>query len=328
MPVFVGPGSAPDGGFEGKSDRVGFPTATSDPTGVGTAVGDMYCRSVGTGSTIRIYNGTKWINLAVAAASFSATGGTTSTSGSDTIHTFTSGPATLDVSGSGNVQLLVVAGGGTGGGGQAGNAGGGGGGGGGLYYDSNYPLTDGQSIPIVIGSGAASVSGQTHGGNGGDTTFGPITMEGGGGGGNEQGGQAGNPGGSGGGCSSANTNRAGATGNGGGTPGSDSPANGWGNDGGVGAPGDGDSRTGGGGGAGGQGSDGNAAPGGPGLQYSISDSPVTYAQGGQGNTGGVPGGTNTGGGGSGGYPGSAPPGSGPGSSGVGGGGIVIVRFAG
>ena len=58
MPVFVGPGSAPAGGFEGKSDRVGFNTATSDP---GSAViGDMYVQTVGTGATVKIYDGSSY----------------------------------------------------------------------------------------------------------------------------------------------------------------------------------------------------------------------------------------------------------------------------
>ena len=59
MPVFVGPGSAPDGGFEGKSDRVGFPTATSNP---GSAVlGDMFLHTVGAGATLMMHNGTEFV---------------------------------------------------------------------------------------------------------------------------------------------------------------------------------------------------------------------------------------------------------------------------
>ena len=55
MPFFVGPGSSPDGGLEMKSDRVGFPTATTNP---GSAVvGDMYVQNVGTGATLMTYNG-------------------------------------------------------------------------------------------------------------------------------------------------------------------------------------------------------------------------------------------------------------------------------
>ena len=82
MPFFVGPGSSPDGGLEMKSDRVGFPTATSDP---GSAViGDMYVHTVGAGATFMIYDGTGWFTAD--AVPFSATGGTKTTSGGDTIH--------------------------------------------------------------------------------------------------------------------------------------------------------------------------------------------------------------------------------------------------
>jgi hypothetical protein len=104
MPVFVGPGSAPDGGFEGKSDRVGFPTATADP---GSAVvGDMYVQTVGTGSTLKMYNGTVWSGVDSQCSPMSATGGTKDTSSRSgyNVHTFT-GPGTLTIdSGTGDVE--------------------------------------------------------------------------------------------------------------------------------------------------------------------------------------------------------------------------------
>ena len=119
MPFFVGPGSSPDGGLEMKSDRVGFPTATSDP---GSAVlGDMYLQTVGAGATLRLYDG-HWNDFD--GDQFTATGGTKTTSGGDTIHTFTSNgnfvvPAPAK---SKNIQVLMV-GGGAGGGNDNGGGG-------------------------------------------------------------------------------------------------------------------------------------------------------------------------------------------------------------
>ena len=116
MPVFVGPGSAPDGGFEGKSDRVGFPTATSNP---GSAVlGDMFLHTVGAGATLMMHDGTEFVK-ADGSGSIFISGGTKSTVGSDTLHTFTS-PGNFVVTSGSNpaAKLLIVAGGGTGGGGQ------------------------------------------------------------------------------------------------------------------------------------------------------------------------------------------------------------------
>ena len=79
MPFFVGPGSSPDGGLEMRSDRVGFPTATTNP---GSAVlGDMYMQTVGAGATLMLYDGTEWAKFN--ATPFSATGGTKTTSGDD-----------------------------------------------------------------------------------------------------------------------------------------------------------------------------------------------------------------------------------------------------
>ena len=76
-----------------KSDRVGFTTATTNP---GSAVvGDMYVQNVGAGATLMLYDGTSW-NV-FNATPFSATGGTKTTSGSDTIHTFTSDDNFVDL---------------------------------------------------------------------------------------------------------------------------------------------------------------------------------------------------------------------------------------
>lgn len=61
MPFYVGPGSAPAGGLEMRSDRVGFPTATSDPSPA--VIGDSYVQTVGAGATIRLYDGSSWVDL-------------------------------------------------------------------------------------------------------------------------------------------------------------------------------------------------------------------------------------------------------------------------
>ena len=68
--------------------------------------------------------------------SFSATGGTVTTSGDYTIHTFTSGSGTFTSNGAGNVEVLVVAGGGGGTPGTDCCVGGGGGGAGGVIDES------------------------------------------------------------------------------------------------------------------------------------------------------------------------------------------------
>ena len=56
MPVIVGDGSA---GVEGKSDRIGIPTGSSDPTSA--EVGDLYFNIPN--STLKVYNGTSWEDL-------------------------------------------------------------------------------------------------------------------------------------------------------------------------------------------------------------------------------------------------------------------------
>ncbi len=150
MPVFVGPGSAPDGGFEGRSDRVGFPTATADP---GSAVvGDMYVQAVGSGSTLKMYTGTEWVAASAGSGpGFDASGGTTSTSDNNKRHVFTS-PGNFVVSaGTENVNILVVGGGG-GGGASQGNGQSAGAGAGGFRFASSFPISPG-TYAITVGSG-------------------------------------------------------------------------------------------------------------------------------------------------------------------------------
>ena len=352
MPFFVGPGSAPDGGLEMKSDRVGFPTATSDP---GSAViGDMYVHTVGAGATFMIYDGTGWFTAD--AVPFSATGGTKTTSGGDTIHTFTAPGDFVVPSGSKskNIELLMV-----GGGGGGGNDNGGGGGAGALIYKSARPISGG-TYPVVIGPGGAKgVSpgeANQNGTSGGDTTFDGLTAGGGGGGSGDANTSPGtgiSAGGSGGGGGMGNQPRSGGSGGGSPTPAAvisnptsaDSPDSGWTQPGGSGSAYNAGTGGGGGGaadGGGGSGPDGNFN-GGDGLTFSISGSPVTYAGGGGG--GGTPGPGGSGGAGGGGG-GDAPSGSQPpfngtantgggggggkpsgGNGGDGGSGIVIIRYA-
>src|ERR1700690_537169 len=69
-----------------------------------------------------------------------ATGGTITTDGAYTVHTFTAGGTFQITSGSGNVECLVVAG---GGGGGWGNGGGPGGGAGGLVYQAARAMVAG-----------------------------------------------------------------------------------------------------------------------------------------------------------------------------------------
>ena len=61
MPFFVGTGTTADGGLEMKSDRVGIPTGTSDPGS--SVVGDMYVQTVGSGATVRIYDGSSYNDI-------------------------------------------------------------------------------------------------------------------------------------------------------------------------------------------------------------------------------------------------------------------------
>jgi hypothetical protein len=260
-----------------------------------------------------------------------ATGGTVTTSGSYTIHTFTQSGMFVPKQAL-TVDYLVVAGGGGGG-----HAYGGGGGAGGFRTSiggTPLSLIANTPYPAVVGSGG--VAGYlSNGGLGQRSIFASITSTGGGGG--ATGGASGFAGGSGGGAGGGtpSTGSAGA----GNTP-STSPSQG--SSGGSGA------NLAGGGGGGGAGATGSSATGGiggnggNGTSSSISGSSVTYAGGGggagytsgsnpSGGTGGGGNGTITGGGNGG--NGTANSGGGGGSphnggntAGNGGSGIVIVRY--
>ena len=126
----------------------------------------------------------------------SAIGGTITTFGNYTIHTFT-GNGTFAVSGGLlNCDVLVVAGGG-GGGGHTG----GGGGAGGVVYSTSY--TANGNISVSVGQGGNGGTG-ANGSNGSNSVFGTITAVGGGYGAiNSATGGGGGSGGGGGGCSGA-----------------------------------------------------------------------------------------------------------------------------
>jgi hypothetical protein len=257
-----------------------------------------------------------------------ATGGTVTTSGGYTIHTFTQSGLFVPTEAL-TVDYLIV-----GGGGAGGHAYGGGGGGGGFRTSiggTPLTLTANTQYPAIVGAGGVGGY-NTWGGSGQNSSFASITaIGGGGGGGNSDNGLAGGSGGGGGG----NTTTAGT-----GNPFSRSPAEGT--SGGTGAV---NSGGGGGGGAGSSGSSavgGSGGNGGAGASSSISGSSVTYAGGGAGagyvggsnpvgGTGGGGNGTISGGGNAGNGTanlggGGGSPHNGANSAGNGGSGVVIIRY--
>ena len=304
-----------------------------------------------TTGTVQIWDGSVWTNLT---EQFAASGGTKTTSGSKTIHTFTSSGTFTVTSNSANVRALIVGGGGAGGG-QGGNDGSGGGGGGLVRFVTAIPVsTSPGSYPIVIGGGGGATGSNTLGSDGSSSSAFGNTSPGGGGGGSESPSpRAGRPGGSGGGAGGYS---GGGTATGTGDPGAptdtdletdgNTPSNGWGNDGGTNEY-PGGMNYGGGGGGGAQhygmpGKNPNSVPtqyamhtysgnGGNGVGYSISGSPAHYAGGGgcggnahHGNNGpGSYGGRGGGGNGGGGPFGSADAGT-PGT-GSGGGGAAAAN---
>ena len=262
-------------------------------------------------------------------AGFSATGGTITTVGSESVHTFLTG-ADFVVTGSGNVKVLVVAGGGGGGGVY-----GGGGGAGGIVYNASYAVTAG-TYTVTVGGGGPGNTGTGRGTNGTDSTFGAGitgTGGGGGGGGNDT---TGANGGCGGGGTYAQAGGTGSQGYNGGAGKADPnyPLGGGGGMGAVGGtPADGNATT--------------SGAGGVGLAYTIYDDSSIYYSGGGGGGGTANGATvapGAGGNGGGGAGGTQPNGAGvagtankgggggggagntTGDGADGGSGIVIVRF--
>ena len=235
-----------------------FNTATSAVSGI-------------TEKAMAVYNGTAW-QLATDGDLFTATGGTKTTAGLYTIHTFTSS-GTFTPNKSGNVDALIVAGGGGGGGDAGQTTGAGGGGGGGFVVATSFAVAA-TGLTVTIGAGGAGGSGV--GTNGADSVFSSLTAKG-GGGGSGVANSAGSAGGSGGG---------GKQGGGGGASNQASYSgtanlDGYGNSGGAGVGYGG----GGGGGAGAAGQAGQEyfqGDGGAGKSNSFSGSATNYAGGGGG----------------------------------------------
>jgi hypothetical protein len=297
------------------SDVIVASTAPSSPS-----EGDLWFNS--SGSTVSgigtksmaVYNGTRWREMS--SPPFTATGGTTTTSGAYTVHTFTSsGTFTADKAGS--VDYLAVGGGGGGGQNYAGA-----GGGGAVMYKTGFNVAA-QSYSIVIGAGGgggSSGAGYVIGTNGASTTVFGETVTGGGYGGANSAGGAGANGGSGG------LSYAGGTGT---APSSVNSATIYGgHDGGNGING-GTHPTGGGGGANGDGADpspnnntGHAGAGGVGIQNNIDGNNYYWGGGGGGSAvnAGNPGAGGIGGGGGGASHGSGGAGGGSAKNGGGTGG--------
>jgi len=259
-----------------------------------------------------------------------ATGGTITTDGGYSIHTFTA-DGTFVAGATANADILLVAG----GGGGASDGGFEGGGGGGGYLEGTAISVSAASYSIVIGAGGAERTTSATGVGGNTTGFGATAL-GGGGGGVEHStvpahynGEAGGSGGGGGGY----INTTGGAGN----QGDSGGLTGYGNNGGTGnqrnTPAAEDGGGGGGAGAvGGNSSWGQGGNGGNGKASSISGSSVTYAGGGGGNSRYGPNGSGgTGGGGDGSRSGPAGDGvdglgGGGGAAREGGSGVAVIRF--
>ena len=242
-----------------------------------------------------------------------ATGGTITTSGSYTIHTFlTSGTFTV-LSSALACDILVVAGGG-GGGGVSGVTSAGGGAGG-VQYFVNQNVVPGP-YTVTVGTGGSGGVTTANGASGNNSQFGSLTASIGGGGGSGVNNTSGTTGGSGGGGTGTGTGATGSPGQGnsGGSGSPSGPANGGGGGGGA-------------GGAGGNGSSTNGGNGGIGIQNSINGTSTYYAGGGGGaaNTTAGIGGNGGGGNGTNGLGGGGGGGNGT-AGGAGGSGIVIVRY--
>jgi hypothetical protein len=283
------------------------PTETSNPS----AVGHLWINKSSGESfvcTDATSNANLWYNIGEGSGGVeaggwggSASGGTTSTYGNYTIHTFTSS-GTFAVTTGGPIDYLVVAGGGGGG-----SHIGGGGGAGGMLTATNYTIASGNHSITIGGGGSGSTSTNDTAGDGGNTVFGSIaTATGGGHGGSGY--SDGGDGGSGGGVGHG-------TGSGGGTPGSGT--SGQGNSGGNGNQTGAHSSGGGGGksavgGTGAQG--GTAGSGGNGEQWNLDGLGYYYAGGGGGGGMNAAAGNGGQGGGGGGTSENAGDGSGGGSA--------------
>ena len=214
----------------------------------------------------------------VSSAAVTATGGTITTDGLYTIHSFTAtGASTFTTDTAQSVDLLVVAGGG-GGGGYCG----GGGGAGGYISTIGHSVTA-ASHSITVGTAGGGGSGGPPGGaggNGANSQFGSMTAAVGGGGGNGYlAGAPGSGGSGGGGTAAAGGAGTAGQGNAGGT-GSEASSQSGGGGGGAGAVGQNGDPS-------GVSPNNYGGPGGDGLSNSITGTATYYAGGGGGGRGGV-----------------------------------------
>jgi hypothetical protein len=267
----------------------------------------------------KFYDGSAW---QLVKSAFTATGGTITSGGGYTYHTFTSSGTFEVTKGTTTIEALIVAGGG-------GGSGGAGGGAGGMIAHSQSVST--QSYSIVIGGGGAGITDNTtfttaH--NGENTTaLGQTAIGGGGAGTNSQAPASGGSGG--GGWHQQPTGASGTSGQGnsGGTGATNANYGGGGGGGAGAAGGNGSTSSGGAGGAGSEWLDGNYyAGGGSGAIYTTEvDVPGGIGGGGGSDRqNGGNGSANTGGGGGGVHYGIGTTGH---VGGNGGSGIVIIRYA-
>ena len=154
--IKVGSIEHPDGGSNSVS--VGGTGAIKVPAGTtaqrpATGVNGMIRYNTTTNSVEEYRDG----NWAASSQVFTATGGTVTTSGNYTIHTFTSSGTFEVTSGTGSVEYLIVAGGGGGGGSVADAWSPGGGGAGGMRTGTVTASTG--SYTITVGNGGAAGTG-------------------------------------------------------------------------------------------------------------------------------------------------------------------------
>jgi hypothetical protein len=158
----------------GKTDAIALPVGTTAQRPNPASNG--YIRYNTTISAIEEYRAGAW---AILSETFSASGGTITTTGGYTYHTFTSSGTFNVISGTKGIEYLIVAGGGGGGAHAFGGGYEAGGGGAGGYIAGNTTV-NAQSYSITVGGGGAGSTGR-----GGNSTAFSITANGGGvGGGN------------------------------------------------------------------------------------------------------------------------------------------------
>ena len=165
-------------------NSINVPRHSSDPSGAGE--GDMYFNT--SENSVKIHNGSQW--GAIYEEPFVAIGGTITTSGNYTVHTFNSSGTFQVTGGSSSIDYLIIAGGGGAGG-----------------YLSGTSSISAASFTVTVGGGGGG-----GGSRGGNSSFNSLTANGGGpGGGNStKGSGVGVSGGSGGGNNYNQTGAGGA----------------------------------------------------------------------------------------------------------------------